>query len=432
MGMTSLRRSLRMLARIEPAVFGDDTSGDTEKNMSKKLYKLTEKHRAQLKPWADKWIANAMSTKPMDDEEREICRTAVRELYVAAGKAPPPNHRIVFVPSPFVLRFAGGFAAAIWWLRKNKKAGWDDSATRSATRSATDSATESATRSATRLATYSATESATDSAARLATDSAARSATYLATHSAARSALGNGLIDKKSWFQFPVDAMVGLSVELWVGRFGLMCAQSAHSMWQGGNQWSAWDSFLTFFRHVVKLEIDYSKYDHWEQLSLHGGPRIVHDEFCMISDRPRVLKVNERNQPHCSDGPFCKWSDGSALYALNGVHVPAWVVETPANEITKKMIFDEKNVDVRREIIRRIGKERLLEVLDYSVLDKMDDYKLITFDIGDGRVRPFLLMVNPSIGVQHVEGVSPEIITVKAALAWRNGLKNYVAPGVIT
>jgi hypothetical protein len=112
--------------------------------------------------------------------------------------------------------------------------------------------------------------------------------------------------------------------------------------------------------------------------------------------------------------------------------VPAWVVETPANEITKKMIFDEKNVDVRREIIRRIGKERLLEVLDYSVLDKMDDYKLITFDIGDGRVRPFLLMVNPSIGVQHVEGVSPEIITVKAALAWRNGLKNYVAPGVIT
>ena len=38
--------------------------------MSEKLYQLTDKHRAELKPWAEKWIANAMSTKPMDDEDK--------------------------------------------------------------------------------------------------------------------------------------------------------------------------------------------------------------------------------------------------------------------------------------------------------------------------------------------------------------------------
>jgi len=76
---------------------------------SKTLYDLTPEHRAELQPWADKWIANAMSTKAMTEHDRDVCRDAVVRLYAAAGK-PPPKH-IVFVPSPFVLAFAGGFSS---------------------------------------------------------------------------------------------------------------------------------------------------------------------------------------------------------------------------------------------------------------------------------------------------------------------------------
>ncbi len=48
------------------------------------LYSLTEEHRAQLKPWAYRWIANAMSTRPMDDADRAVMRIAVRGLYESA------------------------------------------------------------------------------------------------------------------------------------------------------------------------------------------------------------------------------------------------------------------------------------------------------------------------------------------------------------
>ena len=37
----------------------------------KKLYELTPKHRAAMPAWRDKWIANAMSTKAMDDADRD-------------------------------------------------------------------------------------------------------------------------------------------------------------------------------------------------------------------------------------------------------------------------------------------------------------------------------------------------------------------------
>ena len=76
--------------------------------MAKQLYTLTDEHRAMLPAWRDKWIANAMSTEAMTERDREVCREAVLGLY-AAAKLPPPKH-IVFVPSPFVLAFAGGFA----------------------------------------------------------------------------------------------------------------------------------------------------------------------------------------------------------------------------------------------------------------------------------------------------------------------------------
>jgi hypothetical protein len=44
-------------------------------------------------------------------------------LYAAAGLNLP---RVVIVSSPIVMAFAGGFAAAIWWARRNNGWAWGD------------------------------------------------------------------------------------------------------------------------------------------------------------------------------------------------------------------------------------------------------------------------------------------------------------------
>ena len=111
-------------------------------------YTLTEEHKKQLRPWADKWIANAMSTRPIEEHEKPIIREHIKGLYRSAKLEPPPDHRIVFVSSPFIGRFVAGFAAGIWYLRKHNNLN---------TYAATDDATEDATRSATSAATDVAT-----------------------------------------------------------------------------------------------------------------------------------------------------------------------------------------------------------------------------------------------------------------------------------
>ena len=130
-------------------------------------------------------------------------------------------------------------------------------------------------------------------------------------------------------------------------------------MWEGGNQWSGYAAWLSFFRHVVHLPIDYTKWAHYEVAAVHGGPRIMHAEFCMISDRPRRLLVDAQSRPHCEDGPFCEWSDGTALYAVHGVRTPAWIVEHP-ERITSAAILAETNAEIRRVMLARMGYSAFL------------------------------------------------------------------------
>jgi hypothetical protein len=54
----------------------------------------------------------------------------------------------------------------------------------------------------------------------------------------------------------------------------------------------------------------------------------------------------------------------------------------------------------------------------------------LLLNLGDGRNRPYLKMINPSIGTYHIEGVHPECKTVKEALIWRN--QSEETPAVLT
>ena len=383
-----------------------------------KLYELTPEHRAQLKPWADRWIANAMSTKAMTEQDRDVCRDAVVRLYAAAGK-PPPEH-IVFVPSPFVLAFAGGFAAAIWHKEATEQAARQ--ATRQATEQAARQATEQAARQATRQATWQATEHATEEATRQATWQATRQATEQATWHATEEATLN------NWYFIPAD-MRALARDIGVGDFGLQCATSAWKMWQGGNQWSGYDSYLSFFRHNAELPLDYTAWDAWETLSLHSGPRIVHEKFCMISDRPAVLTVDDQNRPHADSGLFCRWRDGSGLYSVHGTRIPAWLIEQP-ERLTVAAIDAEQNAEVRRVMLERYGWAKFMQDSGAQRIDHDERWgTLYRRDIADDEPLVMVEVINrspePDGSFRHYTlRVPPTCRTALEAVAWTFDMKS--------
>ena len=365
-----------------------------------KKYILTEEHKKELKPWAEKWIANGLSTKPMDDEDKKQMRIAIKGLYESAGLKAPPESRIIFVTSPFVIRFAGGFAASILYSRKKY-------------------ATRAATRDATRDATDYATRTAIDTATRTAIDAATYDATRAATRDATRTA-----INKKHYTE--TYGLIDAGLRSGVGKFGFECADSSWRMCSGGNFWSGTTCFLSFFKDIVKLPLDYTKYEFWEKATIHGSYRIMHPEFCMISDRPRVLKLDDQGRPHCEDGPYIQWSDGMGMYAWHGTMVPEyWIMQRDLLTATDALKWD--NVEQRRVACEIVGWNNILKNLNAKTIQKDDDPQigeLVEVEIPEVGTEKFL-RVTCGTGREFALPVPPNMETALQANAWTYGIEDF-------
>jgi hypothetical protein len=158
----------------------------------------------------------------------------------------------------------------------------------------------------------------------------------------------------------------------------------------------------------------------------------------ILVEKPELHMLETGNlwnrwQLHNESGPAVHFPKlGKSVYCLNGVHVPKEIVTTPVDKLDPQMMVRTRNVEVRRELVRKLGIERIFDALGATILDASEDgkYELVSLNIGDNRQRPYLKMLNPSIGTWHFEGVEPRTATVAEALRFRNNTSDI--PEVLT
>lgn len=359
---------------------------------------ITEAERQALSELADRWVANAMRTDRVSPPE---AADAIKALYRAAGL--DDDIAVVVVPSPIVMAAVYGAACALSGLSAPLTAA-TEVATRDATRAATRAirdATDDATRAAIQIATLATTRDATLETA-ITTDEAARDAT-LAAIEACKTVAGDG---------------------------GLACTQNWCRAYQGGNLWVTWEAYLAGCRDVLGLDLpEYKNYAAWERCALvAGGFRVMHEKFCIITDYPEILRVDDDHRPHCETGPSHRWRDGWALYHWHGVRVPAhWIEGTP----DPAEIIAAENVEQRAAGAEIVGWDKMLAVLDARVVDDSgseDIGQLIELTLPGletpGRFLKARCPRNGTIveGVPYVSDIDRwPIDTALAAQAWRDG-----------
>ena len=353
---------------------------------------ITADEEKAMKAHADLWISRAMRTTPVDVDE---ITSAVHDLYAAAGLKQP---RVVVVPSPLVMAFAYGASAAIWWHLKSDNA----------VRNATDNAVYNATENATENATDNAVRNATDNAVR----NAVRNAVYNATENATENAIYNAVRNA-------VDACGDLA-----GDLGLACSRRWYSNYHGGAYWAGYDSYLTAMRDIIGLRLtEHEKYAAWERCAIAAPFRVLHEDFCIISDFPEILKVDDGNRPHCETGPSHRWRDGWSLYHWHGVSIPAEWIEDKKN-LTAKTALTWPNIEQRRAACEIIGWDRILSELKARIIDEDDDPQVGTLvevslpDAGDER----FLRVVCGTGRKFALPVPRTVKSAVEAQAWTWGL----------
>lgn len=196
-------------------------------------------------------------------------------------------------------------------------------------------------------------------------------------------------------------------------------------MRNGGNHWSGWTAYLSFFRHVAKLDLPvYEKWRHYEAAAVHGSWRWMHPEFCIVSDRPCVLRLDDQNLPHCADGPSHEWRDGWKLYYWHGVRVPDhWIANTAS--VSAGEVLREQNVEVRRAGCEILGWSKILKDLNARIIDTDADPEigtLVEVDLPDLSVPSRFLRVRCGTGREFAVCVPPTTTTALGAQAWMVGM----------
>ncbi len=155
----------------------------------------------------------------------------------------------------------------------------------------------------------------------------------------------------------------------------------------------------------------------------------------IIGSRPSVIHRNANGQLHMDQVPAIEYSDGWKLFFLNGIAMAPDQVLTPAERMSPESALKETNADRRRELIRKVGIERMLAKLPHKILHKRGDYQLLSVDMPEiaTDVR-YLKMLNPSAKCWHLEAINRSECdekTVDAALKWRNS-QRFVDAEILT
>jgi hypothetical protein len=204
------------------------------------------------------------------------------------------------------------------------------------------------------------------------------------------------------------------------GKKGLEETKNWSSVYQGGAYWAQYDSYLTAMRDILGLRLpEHANYKFWEEAAIHGTFRVMHEKFCIVTDFPEVLKIDDQNRAHGQDSPSHKWRDGWSLYYWHGVAVPEhWIINK--NSLTAKEAITWSNIEQRRAACEILGWVKILQELDAKVINEDGDPEIGTLvevnlpDIGKEK----FLRVLCGTGREFAIPVPPEMKTALEAQSW--------------
>jgi hypothetical protein len=75
---------------------------------------------------------------------------------------------------------------------------------------------------------------------------------------------------------------------------------------------------------------------------------------------PRPALRIEGDRLHCASGPAVSWPNGTRYWFWRGVQVPEKVIVAPET-LTAGEVLGERNAEVRRVMIERLGADRLMQ-----------------------------------------------------------------------
>ena len=158
---------------------------------------------------------------------------------------------------------------------------------------------------------------------------------------------------------------------------------------------------------------------------------LTYEGICLVCSQPTEQKSDLALRLHCEDGPALSFSDGFQVYAWHGVRVARHIIESP-DEIDARQILRERNLELRRVMMERLGPARFLKEISAKKIHE-DKFGVLYRKELTAPEEP-LVMVKVKNSTPEPDGsfkdyfirVPPNVKTAKEAVAWTFGVTETV------
>lgn len=150
---------------------------------------------------------------------------------------------------------------------------------------------------------------------------------------------------------------------------------SGWSRFVGGNLWAGWAAYVDFEQNVLNVTRPSTDCARW--VAENTSWWWPHEAYVVASEFPIQIHFDEQRRLHNPDGPAFEWGDGFKGYYWQDVKVPEKVIMDP-DSITVQEVLEEKNAEVRRCMLAKVGWEKLVtsEVAEIIDADTVQTTKL--------------------------------------------------------
>ena len=129
-----------------------------------------------------------------------------------------------------------------------------------------------------------------------------------------------------------------------------------------------WCGFYDYAKNIG-INFDNNKLDLFLNFNSQISFIIPYKGICFISEKPEKILWNENKFLHSDKDMAVKYPDGYGMWMFRGVKVNQQIIQFPES-LKIKQIEKEKNLEVQRIMIERMGYDKFFEQSDADILDR--------------------------------------------------------------
>ena len=134
----------------------------------------------------------------------------------------------------------------------------------------------------------------------------------------------------------------------------------AHTGAAYGSHEAYWLANFDYHQEMSGVTGKTDKLAGWFELAKSCGWIIAYPGVCYASERPSMVKLDCKMQPHCEDGPAIKYPDGWSVYADHGVYISKKIVMDPSGYTAQTL--KKLNTERIKIVLRKLGVEKFMSV----------------------------------------------------------------------